>query len=96
MRVRDRITLDTRKAWQDLRRAESARELGKARSGSHARTIVRAAGPIRRGPSLRDRWKKLRAAETEKWLAYYDSLHAVERAQMDLLRQTGTLLAAIR
>jgi hypothetical protein len=40
--------------------------------------------------------EELRAAETEKWLAYYEALHTVERAQIDLLRQTGTIIAALR
>jgi hypothetical protein len=38
----------------------------------------------------------MRATETEKWLAYYDALHAVEKAQIDLLRHTGTILAAVK
>jgi hypothetical protein len=40
--------------------------------------------------------EELRAAESEKFLAYYDAIHAVERARMELLRQTGTLLASVR
>ena len=34
--------------------------------------------------------------EWEKWLALYDSQTAAERARLGLLRQTGTLLAALQ
>jgi hypothetical protein len=37
-----------------------------------------------------------RLAEQEKWIAFYDTQHVVESARLDLLRQTGTLLAALR
>jgi hypothetical protein len=37
-----------------------------------------------------------RLTEQEKWIAFYDAQHAVEAARLDVLRQTGTLLAALR
>jgi len=37
-----------------------------------------------------------RAAEDEKWLAYYDAQRAAELARLNVLRQTGTLEAALR
>jgi len=37
-----------------------------------------------------------RLAEQEKWIAFYDAQHLVENARLDLLRQTGTLQAALR
>ena len=37
-----------------------------------------------------------RAAEQEKWIAYYDTQHALEVARLTVLRQTGTLVAALR
>ena len=42
------------------------------------------------------RVEEARAAEQEKWLAYYASQHTVERARLDILHQSGTLLAALR
>jgi hypothetical protein len=40
--------------------------------------------------------EELRALETDKWLAFYDAQHLLERARLDFLRQTGNLLAALR
>jgi hypothetical protein len=37
-----------------------------------------------------------RLAEQEKWIALYDAQHLVENARLDLLRETGTLQAALR
>jgi hypothetical protein len=37
-----------------------------------------------------------RATENEKWLAYYEAQHAAEVARLNVLRQTGTLEAALR
>jgi hypothetical protein len=34
--------------------------------------------------------------EEEKWIAFYDAQHALERARMDLLHQTGTIVAALK
>ena len=39
--------------------------------------------------------EEARALETEKWLAFYDAQHAIERARIELLRHTGTLTASI-
>jgi len=94
--IRDRVTLDARKSWQDIRRAESARELAKLDLEVTREQLTVLLAQSEEGRASVRQVEELRSAETEKWLAYYDALHAVERAQMDLLRHTGTLLAAIR
>jgi outer membrane protein TolC len=94
--VRDRITLDTRRAFHDLRRAESARDLAKLDLEVTREQLTVMLVQSEEGRASVRQVEELRAAETEKWLVYYDSLHAVERAQVDLLSQTGTLMAAIR
>ena len=38
----------------------------------------------------------LRATENEKWVAYYEAQHLAEVARLNVLRQTGTLEAALR
>jgi hypothetical protein len=37
-----------------------------------------------------------RFLEDEKWLAFYDAQHTVELARVELLKQAGTLLAALQ
>jgi outer membrane protein len=94
--LRDRVTLDTRKAWQDMRRAESARELAKMDLEFTREQLSVLLAQSEEGRASLRQVEELRAAETEKWLAYYEALHTVERAQIDLLRQTGTIIAALR
>jgi outer membrane protein len=94
--VRDRITLDTRRAWQDIRRAESARELARLDLDVMREQVSVLLAQSEEGRTSLRQIEEGRAAETEKWLAYYDALHAVERAQIDLLKQTGTIIAAIK
>jgi len=94
--VRDRLTLDTRKAWQDLIRAQSAQELAKLDLEFVREQITVLLTQAQEGRASLRQVEELRATETEKWLAYYDALHSVERARLDLLRQTGTLLSAVR
>jgi hypothetical protein len=37
-----------------------------------------------------------RAAEDEKWQAYYESQTKAERARLDVLHRTGTILTAVK
>ena len=39
--------------------------------------------------------EELRSAETEKWLAFYDAQATVDRAELEVLRQTGTITGRI-
>ena len=39
--------------------------------------------------------EELRSAESEKWLAFFDAQNTVERAEIEVLRQTGTIMAAL-
>jgi len=94
--LRDRITLDTRKAFQDLRRSESARELAKLDLDVTREQLTVLLAQSQEGRTTVRQVEEVRAAETEKWLAYYDALNAVESAQIELLRHTGTILTAVR
>jgi outer membrane protein TolC len=94
--VRDRVTLDTRKAWQDLRRAESAREVAKLDLEFAREQISVLLSQSEEGRASLRQVEEMRAVETEKWLAYYQALHTVESAQVNLLRQTGTIISALR
>ena len=94
--VRDRITLDTRKAFQDIRRSETARELAKLDLDIAREQLSVLLAQFEEGRATLRQVEETRAAETEKWLAFYDAQHTVERARIELLRQTATLSAAIK
>jgi outer membrane protein TolC len=94
--IRDRITLDVRKAWSDVRRAESARELARLDLEFTREQLSVILAQSEEGRASFRQVEEVRASETEKWLAYYDSVHALERSRIDLVRVTGTILAALR
>jgi outer membrane protein len=93
--ARNRITIDTRQAYQALQRVETAREVARldldvARSQLSIVLALQHEGRA----SLRQ-VEEARFAENEKWIAYYDSEYSAQRARWELLRQTGTLVAAL-
>jgi outer membrane protein TolC len=88
-RTRTRIATDVRRAHQEIRRAETARDLARA-------DLDLAREQLTIDLAQFDEGRVDRAAEQEKWMAYYAAQHTLERARLDVLRQSGTLLAALR
>jgi outer membrane protein len=93
--TRDRIALDVRKAFQDVRKAESGREVAKLDLELTREQISILLAQMDEGRATLRQVEEARAAETEKWMAFYDAQSLVERAQLTLLKLTGTILAAI-
>jgi hypothetical protein len=64
-----------------------------------SRSAPRRESGIKQAESARDLARPdlevARSAETDKWLAFYDSVAALEKARLSLLKQTGALLAAL-
>jgi outer membrane protein TolC len=94
-RTRARITSDLRHAYQDVRRAETARDLARAdldlaRDQTSIDLAQMGEGRLPAAKTEQDR-----AAENEKWLALYDAETTLEHAQLNVLHQTGSLLAAL-
>lgn len=94
--LHDRITLDTQKLYADVRRAETAREVARLDLDVMREQLSVVLAQMEEGRTTLRQVEELRAAETEKWLAFYEAQHTLERARLDLLRQTGNILAAIR
>jgi outer membrane protein TolC len=94
--VRNRTVLETRKSYQDVKRAESARDFSKL-DLEVAREQVRVLlDQLDEGRTTRQAVDEGRMMEQEKWIAYYESQHVLEKAKLNLLRQTGTIQAALR
>jgi outer membrane protein len=94
--TRSRITTDLRLAYQNLKRAESARDLARADLDLTREELNVALAQMDEGRVPLARVEALRATENEKFLALYDAQHAAELARMNVLRQTGTLEASLR
>jgi len=95
-RTRARITADLRRAYQDLKRAESSREVARADLDLAREELTIDLAQMDEGRLPLAKVEEARATENEKWLAYYDAQHTAEIARLNVLRQTGTLEAALR
>jgi outer membrane protein TolC len=94
--LRDRITVETRKSFADIRRAQLVRELAKQELDLSREQLSVLLAQMEEGRASLQQVDQARSAENEKWLAFYDSQHSLERAELSLLKQTGTLLAALQ
>ena len=95
-RTTGRIAGDLRRAFQDVRRADAARDLARADLDLARDQISIDLAQMEEGRVPAAKTEQDRATENEKWLALYDAQTASERARLGLLRQTGTLLAALQ
>lgn len=94
--ARDRISLDTQRTWSELRNYESARDLAKLDLEVTRERLGVVLAQWEEGRATLRQLEELRSVESEKWLALYDAQHAVDRARLDLLRQTGSIMAALQ
>lgn len=94
--TRNRIGLDTQKSYRDLKKAESARDVARLDLDYVREQVSLLLAQLGEGRTTQQRVDDARLSEQEKWIAFYDSQHAVEKARLNVLRQTGTLTAALR
>lgn len=90
------IALDARRDYQEVRKAQTAAEVVKLDLDLARENLGVVLARMEEGrASLRD-VEAARYLENEKWIAFYDSQHALELARYRLLDRTGGLLAALR
>jgi outer membrane protein len=95
-RTRARITGDLRVAYQNLKRAEAGRDVARADLDVTREELTIDLAQMDEGRLPLAVVEALRATENEKWVAYYEAQHAAEVARLNVLRETGTLEAALR
>lgn len=93
--MRNRISLDVRRAWQDVDRAQTTTELSRLELDVQRDEVTRILALIAEGRSTQKQLEEARYLENEKWVSMFDSRYSLERARLELLRQTGTLLAQL-
>lgn len=94
--TRNRIQLDTQKSYRELQKATSAQEVARLDLDYTRDQVSLLLAQLGEGRATQQQVDDARFAEQEKWIAFYDAQHLVENARLDLLRQTGTLQAALR
>jgi outer membrane protein len=94
--TRSRITADLQHAYRDIKRTESAQKLARADLDLAREQLSLDFTRYDEGQVTMAQVEASRATEQEKWIVYYDAQHALEVARLTILRQTGTLVAALR
>jgi len=94
--TRNQIALEARKAFDDVRRGEDARRVARLDLDVAREELSVVLAQSDEGRATARQVDQARFTEQEKWIAYYQAEHAVERARLALLHQTGTLTAALR
>jgi outer membrane protein len=95
-RTRARIASDLRRAYQDQRRADFSRDYARAALDLASEQVSIDLAQISEGRLPADKAEQDRADENEKWLAFYEAQTTAERARLNILRQTGALIAALQ
>ena len=92
---RNSIALSTRRAYQDIRTAESLREVAKLdfeAARAHSGVIL---ANFEEGKASLRQMEEARFDENEKWILYLDAQHNLEKRRLALLKETGDLIAAV-
>ena len=94
--IRNRTALDTRKSYQDIHRAELGRDVAKLDLDVAREQVSVLLAQLDEGRTTRQAVEEARLTEQEKWIGFYDAKHLLEKAKLTLLKNTGTLQAALR
>jgi outer membrane protein len=94
--LRNRIQLDTQRSYHELQKAAAAQNVARLDLDYTRDQVSVLLAQQGEGRATQQQLDNARLSEQEKWIAFYDAQHAVESARLDVLRQTGTLQAALR
>jgi outer membrane protein TolC len=94
--TRGRLALDTRRSFQMVRRAETARTVARLDLDVAREQVSVLLAQQEEGRAALKEVEQARIQESDKWIAFYEATHTLERVKLDLLRQTGTLVASLQ
>ncbi len=94
--ARNKIMLDIHQSYQDIHKTDIARELAQADLDLARSQLSVVLAQMGEGRASLRQVEEARFNENEKWIAFYDAQFNAERARLNVLRQTGELMAALR
>jgi outer membrane protein TolC len=94
--ARNRISLETRQSYQNLRKAETARDVARMDLEVTRDQVSIFLSQMNEGRASLTQVEQARSTEDEKWILFYDAQYTAEKAAWDVLRQTGNLIAALQ
>ena len=94
--TRGRIEADTRGAWRRVREAETAREVARLDLDLAREQVGLLLAQAEEGRATQQQMEEARYIENERWMALDDARYALERARLEVLRQTNQLAASLQ
>lgn len=95
-RQRHRVALDTQRSYQEVRLAESFREVARLDLEAAREQVTVFLAQLAEGRAGIQQVESARQVESDKWVAYLEAQSRLEKARLRLLRDTGGLLAALQ
>lgn len=93
--AQNRISLETRQAFQTLHKAETDRDVARLDLDVARDQVSILLDQMNEGRATLQQVEQARFNEDEKWIAFYDTQYAAEKAAWDLAHRTGDLMAAL-
>jgi outer membrane protein TolC len=94
--ARSRIALEARRLYRRARGAETAQEVARLDLDVARDQVSIVLAQMQEGRASLRQVEEARFMENEKWIAFFDSQYGLEITRLDLLKQTGGLLAALQ
>jgi outer membrane protein TolC len=94
--ARGRISLDARRSFEELQRVEGDEQIARLDLEVTRKQLSLTLAQFGEGRTTLAEVANLRMQENEKWIGFFEVQNARERARLNVLRQTGSLLAALR
>jgi outer membrane protein len=93
--ARRRIENDTRQAYAELQQAEASQQVARLDLEVARDQLSILLARAEEGRAGLGEIEEARVLETDKWIAFYDAAAQLEKARLAVLRQAGTLAAAL-
>jgi outer membrane protein TolC len=94
--VHNRILADTRRSYEQWKKAEKMRDLSRMQLDLAREEVNLLLAQNGEGRVPMRRVEQARLEEGDRWIDFYDAEAQVARTKFAILRQTGTLLATVR
>jgi outer membrane protein len=94
--ARSNISVETRRLFREVRHAEAARDLARMELDLARESLSVLLARYDEGRVRLTEVEQARLTESQKWEAFFDAQTASDKARLNLLRQTGALVAALR
>ena len=95
-RTRSRIAADVQRSYAELERAETERDLRREERDLARDELDLVLTQYDEGTALMAQVEAARATEQQMWLQFYDAERGVAVARLNILRDSGALLAALK